>query len=532
TASNGVQSANAGLPNAAIQGVALNAAGATAALEAIGVAGGSAAATSIWSTAATGARFGALATDPAQAGSLFALAPADGTVWRSTDAGATWSRFGSAENATALVASLSGLWLGTGSGTLTAPSGALKTLPAAVSALAAAASGDAAWAAAGGQVWRTSDGGQTWAAAATLPGAIVALALDPVRAALLAAATAQAVFLSFDGGSSWVPAPAGLSAAPLSALAIDSNEILWAATLGRGLWQLPLAGVADRLQLALPASAPVNSTVAVQISASAMGSPQAKAAFSMDASIGGTLFWSGAAVTDASGNATVTIPLPQRAGTVAITAALTGAVPSVNAGAALQATALAAASLSLISGAGQQAPSGQTLPQPIVVLAADPYGNPVAGVPVSFAGGNFSSTSVASGSNGEASVMFTLPPQPGTITLTASAPGIAASIAPIQWTEAATGAPDYALSLTAPAVAGPPNQNASLVLQVAARYGFAAAVAVRCVAPISGCAVSPALLSPGQSATVVVNPALAGNQASMQVEVEADAQHMASAVLP
>jgi len=76
-------------------------------------------------------------------------------------------------------------------------------------------------------------------------------------------------------------------------------------------------------------------------------------------------------------------------------------------------------------GDNQTAVAGTKLPNPISVLAVDPYtGKPLSGVNVTFDDGGkqgtFSSPTAVSDSNGQASTMYTLPATPQTLTITAS----------------------------------------------------------------------------------------------------------------
>ncbi len=81
-----------------------------------------------------------------------------------------------------------------------------------------------------------------------------------------------------------------------------------------------------------------------------------------------------------------------------------------------------------VTGNGQRARPGTTLSQPLVVQAVDSYtGLPVSGVGVTFddnsAGGVFSSISLITDLNGEASVTYTMPPTPGEVIINVSSPG-------------------------------------------------------------------------------------------------------------
>ena len=71
---------------------------------------------------------------------------------------------------------------------------------------------------------------------------------------------------------------------------------------------------------------------------------------------------------------------------------------------------------------------GTVLPQSLSVLVTDQYGNPVTGASVMFddggAGGSFGTDPATTGSNGIASQMYTLPPAPGPVTITATVAGV------------------------------------------------------------------------------------------------------------
>jgi hypothetical protein len=68
-----------------------------------------------------------------------------------------------------------------------------------------------------------------------------------------------------------------------------------------------------------------------------------------------------------------------------------------------------------------------TLPNPIICVAKDAYGNPVPGVSVTFsdgtAGGSFSANPVITNSKGQASVSYTASTKAGTVTIAATASG-------------------------------------------------------------------------------------------------------------
>lgn len=86
--------------------------------------------------------------------------------------------------------------------------------------------------------------------------------------------------------------------------------------------------------------------------------------------------------------------------------------------------------LSVVEGNGQSALPASTLPVPLAVQAVDPYTqNVLAGVTVAFSdggkGGIFNPPTAITDQNGNASTSYTLPSNPATFSLTASAPGYA-----------------------------------------------------------------------------------------------------------
>jgi hypothetical protein len=86
-------------------------------------------------------------------------------------------------------------------------------------------------------------------------------------------------------------------------------------------------------------------------------------------------------------------------------------------------------SVTISKGNNQSGPTGTQLSQPLAVVVADQYGNPVSGVTVSFSdggsGGSFSNANPATtDSSGTASIFYTLPLQTGQFTVTATATGV------------------------------------------------------------------------------------------------------------
>ena len=104
-----------------------------------------------------------------------------------------------------------------------------------------------------------------------------------------------------------------------------------------------------------------------------------------------------------------------------------GLLPDTSA--AISIMARAASALLLVSGGGQVAAPGAALSQPIVVRTFDGYFNPVAGVIVSFATANGSTSAAAdtSDASGVASVGWTLPVGTGVQVLTVTSAGLTGS---------------------------------------------------------------------------------------------------------
>lgn len=98
-----------------------------------------------------------------------------------------------------------------------------------------------------------------------------------------------------------------------------------------------------------------------------------------------------------------------------------------------------ASAIEMLQGDGQTGGVGLPLPLPLVVLVTDAQGDPVGGVSVSWTvlgGGSVSASSSTTGSDGRASVQWTMGPQPGEQSTTASASGLQGS--PVTFTATAT----------------------------------------------------------------------------------------------
>ncbi|HXE58742.1 MAG TPA: Ig-like domain-containing protein [Gemmatimonadales bacterium] len=104
-------------------------------------------------------------------------------------------------------------------------------------------------------------------------------------------------------------------------------------------------------------------------------------------------------------------------------------------------TAVAAApGLRIVGGNNQSGPAGSALPLPLVIEARNDAGAPLTGATVTWAvtagGGQLSATSTTTGDNGRSSVSYTLGPDGGANTVTASVDGLPGS--PVTFTLTAT----------------------------------------------------------------------------------------------
>jgi adhesin/invasin len=147
-----------------------------------------------------------------------------------------------------------------------------------------------------------------------------------------------------------------------------------------------------------------------------------------DGGAGGTYSNANPGITSNSGTVTQFYTLPTSARAIAITATATGVATT----AVFTENSLAgpAANIATTSGNNQMAPAGMQLPQALTVLVTDQNNNPVAGVTVSFsdggAGGAFSNPNPGVTDNaGSLAQIYTLPPTPGIVTITATATGVA-----------------------------------------------------------------------------------------------------------
>jgi hypothetical protein len=153
------------------------------------------------------------------------------------------------------------------------------------------------------------------------------------------------------------------------------------------------------------------------------GTPVIGARVNWAAAVGGGTLSKASGLTDASGLDNVAWTLGATVGTQQVTATVTGLAPvTFNATASTGAgPASTPTTVVKISGDGQTAISGETLPTPLVVEVRDAAGTPLASVPVAFttAGTGFiAPANATTGVDGRASVVWTVSSNTGTTVLT------------------------------------------------------------------------------------------------------------------
>jgi outer membrane protein assembly factor BamB len=156
----------------------------------------------------------------------------------------------------------------------------------------------------------------------------------------------------------------------------------------------------------------------------------------------GGAFGTASGTTDSNGQLTTTYTLPKTPQTVTITGSSPGYATAL-----FTATGVVGpvAALSLVSGGKQSGTVGTTLPAPIVVKAKDAFGNLVTNASIAFSdgsNGSFFPNPGITGSNGQASVVYTLPTVAKTITVTASNGSVSVKI-----TESAVAGPPAKINI-------------------------------------------------------------------------------------
>lgn len=110
-------------------------------------------------------------------------------------------------------------------------------------------------------LWRSTDFGTTWttidSTASGFPGGIPVntLVVDPVTPATLYAGTHLGVYKSTDSGSNWTRYGTGMPLVNVTDLYVANDDsLVRAATYGRSVWELPIAGPTTQTYRATPAA--------------------------------------------------------------------------------------------------------------------------------------------------------------------------------------------------------------------------------------------------------------------------------------
>ncbi len=143
------------------------------------------------------------------------------------------------------------------------------------------------------------------------------------------------------------------------------------------------------------------------------GAPIAGQIVNFKVTQGGGNVFAGSAITDANGNASERWTLGPLVGVQKTEIRVVNSAGIAIVFATIQATAIAGAPASIVndSGDGQFAEKGRTLASPVAVIVKDQFGNPTAGVELSFVaqnGGSVSPTTALTDSEGKTSTAWTL----------------------------------------------------------------------------------------------------------------------------
>ncbi len=185
----------------------------------------------------------------------------------------------------------------------------------------------------------------------------------------------------------------------------------------------PLSATAGNNQ-----SGTVNTALSLPLTVQAInpytGKPAPGVHLTFTSNSGGT-FGTPSPITDKNGNASSTYTLPTKAGSIVVTISGSTAVSAVF---NVTANAGPVSRISLVSGGAQSGTVATALPQPVVISTKDSFGNVISGLSVALSdggvGGTFSANPIVSGSNGQASVNYTLPTKATGITINATASSI------------------------------------------------------------------------------------------------------------
>jgi hypothetical protein len=149
-----------------------------------------------------------------------------------------------------------------------------------------------------------------------------------------------------------------------------------------------------------------------------------------DAGAGGS-FSPNPATTGSTGQASTTYTLPTKPKSINLSAS----DGSVMAKTTEKSVVGSAVNLTIVSGNNQTGLPSKALPKALVVSVTDLYKNPISGVTVTFTdnggGGTFSTTTPATGTNGQASVTYTCGTKAQTVTISAST----STLGPVNFTE-------------------------------------------------------------------------------------------------
>lgn len=173
-----------------------------------------------------------------------------------------------------------------------------------------------------------------------------------------------------------------------------------------------------------PVKSSLNSPLKVKVKDAAGNGVAGVSVTFSDGGAGGTIS-TATVTTDSGGFASTTYTTGTKAGSVSITAAVNGLTP-----AAFKATVLAGppASMVIYAGNNQTVKAGKNTSKQLQVLIEDQYTNVVKGAQVTYsdggAGGSFVPNPATTTSKGIAGSRYTAPAQIGTVTVTASTPGL------------------------------------------------------------------------------------------------------------
>src|SRR5439155_754603 len=250
-------------------------------------------------------------------------------------------------------------------------------------------------------------------------------------------ATVGSWTLSATAGSNTLTATSGsLSGSPVTFTATGTAGA--SATMAKSSGDNLTGQVATRLQ-----------TPHVVLVSDANGNPVTGVTVTWAAASGGGSVDPATSTTDADGHAQTFRTLGILIGTQTTTATATIAGKDTTVTFSISATAAGASQMSAAGGDGQTGSVGTTLPTPLSVRVADLFGNPVAGVTVTWTpasgSGSVNPTTSTTNTNGIATTTWTLGTRAGTQTTQATAAG-----SPVTFTATATPGPPTQLVLTTP----------------------------------------------------------------------------------